>query len=242
MGWHEITGIVIFIIIYGLISSEKVNKTIAALLGASVFIAMHMIGQEEAFTVIDWHVITLLVSMMIIVGITKKTGVFQFVAIRIAKLSRGNPALIMILLALATALFSAFLDNVTTILILTPVSILIAVELGISPVPFIISQVLASNIGGTATLIGDPPNIMIGSAANLTFNDFLMNLTPAVITILILMTFVIYLIFGRKMHVTNERRARIMDFDESRTIENRPLLIKSLIVLGLVIAGFLLHY
>ena len=176
MGWHEITGIVIFLVIYALISSEKINKTIAALIGASVFIAMHMIGQEEAFKVIDWHVITLLVSMMIIVGITKKTGVFQYVAIRIAKFSKGSPALILILLSLATALFSAFLDNVTTILILTPVSILIAVELGISPVPFIISQVLASNIGGTATLIGDPPNIMIGSAANLTFNDFLMNL------------------------------------------------------------------
>lgn len=241
MGWHEITGIVIFLVIYALISSERINKTIAALIGASVFIAMHMIGQEEAFRVIDWHVITLLVSMMIIVGITKKTGVFQYVAIRIAKFSKGSPALILILLSLATALFSAFLDNVTTILILTPVSILIAVELGISPVPFIISQVLASNIGGTATLIGDPPNIMIGSAANLTFNDFLMNLTPAVITILILMSFFIYLIFGRKMHVTNERRARIMEFDESRTIENRPLLIKSLIVLSLVIAGFLLH-
>ncbi|HAV92309.1 TPA: hypothetical protein DCW38_03920 [candidate division WOR-3 bacterium] len=241
MGYQSIIGVILFVIIFILISTEKFNKTILSLLGGALFMVLHFVSQELAFLSIDWNVIFLLISMMVIVGITKKTGLFQYVAIKAAKISRGKPVNIMILLSLITALFSAFLDNVTTVMIITPVAILIAVELGISPIPFVISCAIASNLGGTATLIGDPPNIMIGSAANLDFNSFLFNLTPIIIIIMIVYSLLIYLFFRKKMRISNERKARIMDFDESKSIENKPLLIKSLTVLSLVIAGFLIH-
>lgn len=234
-------GIGLFIIIYVIISTELVHKTIISLVGGSLFILSHIISTETAYRVIDWNVIFLLISMMIIVGITKKTGVFQYVAIKTAKLAKGDPMVIMILMSFVTAFFSAFLDNVTTVLIITPVTILIAVELGIDPIPFIITEAIASNIGGTATLIGDPPNIMIGSAAHLDFISFVKNLTPVVIIIMIVLAGMYFLMFGKKMHVSNERKAKIMDFDESKAIEDKPLLIKCLTVLTLVIFGFLFH-
>ncbi|MDR2588175.1 MAG: ArsB/NhaD family transporter [Spirochaetales bacterium] len=234
-------ALALFLGAYVFISTEKINKTIIALLGASVFILIGIIGQEEAFRAVDWNVIFLLVSMMVIINIAKTTGLFQYIAIKAAKAVKGDPLKILILLSLITALFSAFLDNVTTVLILTPVTILIAVELGITPVPFIICQALASNIGGTATLIGDPPNIMVGSAAGLSFTDFLVHLGPLVVIILGVFSLMLVLIFGKKMRVSTERKARIMEFDEDKSLENVPLLKKSLAVLGLVILGFLLH-
>jgi Na+/H+ antiporter NhaD/arsenite permease-like protein len=206
-----------------------------------VFIVLHVIGQEEAFRSIDWNVIFLLISMMIIVGITKSTGLFQYVAIKTAKAAKGHPMKILLGLSAVTALFSAVLDNITTILIIAPVTLLIAVELGVSPVPFIISEAMASNIGGTATLIGDPPNIMIGSAAHLDFLSFLYNLAPAIIVVFIVFSGIIYLLFRKEMEVSNERRARIMEFDESKSIENPKLLRKCLAVLGFVILGFVFH-
>lgn len=226
---------------YIIISTELVNKTVVALLGGAIFIMIHVLGQEEAFRAIDWNVIFLLVSMMVIVGITRTTGLFQYVAIKTAKAARGSPMRILILLSLITAVFSAFLDNVTTILILTPVTILIAVELGISPVPFIISEIIASNMGGTATLIGDPPNLMIGSAAKIDFLSFMTNLGPIVILNLAVFSVITYFLFRKQMTVSNERKARIMEFDESRSLENIPLLVKCLVVLALVITGFLFH-
>ncbi len=235
------TALGIFVLVYIIISFELVNKTVIALLGAMVFIALHIIGQEDAFQSIDWNVIFLLISMMVIVGITKSTGLFQYVAIKTAKAAKGDPIRILVALSGVTALFSAFLDNVTTILIIAPVTILIAVELGISPVPFLISEAMASNIGGTATLIGDPPNIMIGSAARLDFMAFLLNLTPIIGIIFLAFVGIVYLLFRKDMVVTTERRARVMEFDESRSIENPVLLRKCLIVLGFVILGFLLH-
>jgi len=235
------TALGIFVLVYIVISFELVNKTVIALLGAMVFIALHIVGQEDAFQSIDWNVIFLLISMMVIVGITKSTGLFQYVAIKTAKAAKGDPIRILVALSGVTALFSAFLDNVTTILIIAPVTILIAVELGISPVPFLISEAMASNIGGTATLIGDPPNIMIGSAAKLDFLAFLLNLAPIIGVIFLAFVGVVYLLFRKDMVVTNERRARVMEFDESRSIENPVLLKKCLIVLGFVILGFLLH-
>jgi Na+/H+ antiporter NhaD/arsenite permease-like protein len=241
MNTITIIALGLFIFSYILISTEIINKTVVALLGASIFILIHIIGQETVFTVIDWNVIFLLVGMMIIVGITKTTGLFQYIAIKTAKSARGNPMYILIALSLITALFSAFLDNVTTVLILTPVTILIAVELGISPVPFIIAEAIASNIGGTSTLIGDPPNIMIGSAAKIDFLSFLFNLGPIILIILIVFCFMSYFLFRKHLTVSDERKARIMDFDESKSIENKPLLIKSLSVLALVITGFLFH-
>jgi len=234
-------GIGLFFLIYVIISTELVNKTIIALVGGTLFIFLRIISTEKAFQVIDWNVIFLLISMMIIVGITKRTGIFQYVAIKAAKLAKGNPMAIMILMSFITAFFSAFLDNVTTVMIITPVTILIAVELGISPVPFIIVEAIASNIGGTATLIGDPPNIMIGSAANLDFNSFLVNLTPVVLILMVVLSGVYYLLFAKSMHVSNERKAKIMEFDETKSIEDKPLLIKCLVIMSLVIIGFFFH-
>lgn len=241
MSMISIIAIIIFLGIYVSISFEFVNKTIAVLIGASTYLLFHVLNQEAAFAMIDWNVIFLLIGMMIIVGITKQSGLFEFIAIHTAKKAKGDPIVIMLAMMGITAVLSAFLDNVTTILIITPVSILIAVELGLSPIPFIISQAVASNIGGTATLIGDPPNIMIGSAANLSFLDFLVNLTPVVLLSLVVVSGVFFLFFRKELHVANERKARIMEFDESRLIKNKAMLIKSLSVLGAVILGFLLH-
>jgi Na+/H+ antiporter NhaD/arsenite permease-like protein len=236
-----LVALAIFVGAYVFIATEMVNKTVVALLGGAVFVMIGAIGQEEAFRVIDWNVIFLLVSMMVIVNITRTTGLFQYVAIKTAKAARGNPVKILILLSVVTGLFSAFLDNVTTILILTPVTILIAVELGISPVPFIMSEAVVSNMGGTMTLIGDPPNIMIGSAAGLDFLSFIVNLAPVIIVIVLLFCVVSFYRFRKKLVVSNERKARIMEFDESKSIEDRPLLFKCLVVLSVVILGFLLH-
>lgn len=226
---------------YVAISTEVINKTIVALLGASLYMTLGILKGTEAFGFIDWNVIFLLVSMMIIVNISRHTGMFQYLAIRMAKLARGEPILILVLLAVVTALVSAFLDNVTTILITAPVTILIAVELGISPVPFLVCGAIASNIGGAATLIGDPPNMIIGSAAGLTFMDFLLNLSPVILLILVVFSLMAYLLFRRSLKVPATAKARVMSFDERKAIENRPLLVKSLAVLALVIAGFLLH-
>ncbi len=234
-------ALAIFFVLYIIISTEMINKTVIALFGASIFLVLHIIGEEEAFHHIDWNVIFLLVSMMIIVGITKNTGLFQYIAIKAAKFAKGEPVTILILLSLICAVFSAMLDNVTTVLIIVPVTILIAVELGISPIPFVISIAIASNIGGAATLIGDPPNIMIGSASGLDFMQFIVNLGPPIVICLVFFTLIEILIFRKKLRVSTERKARIMEFDESKTLEDIPLLIKCLSVLALVISGFLLH-
>lgn len=230
-----------FILAFIFIASEKMSKAVIVLAGASLFMVSKIISQDKAFHEVDWNVIFLLIGMMIVVGIVKQTGLFQYVAIKLAKAAKGNPYRILIYLSMTTAVFSALVDNVTTVLILVPITILIAVELGISPVPFVISQIVASNVGGTATLIGDPPNIMIGSAANLSFMDFVINLTPLIIILMAVYSVFAYFAWGKKMVVTNERKARIMEFKESGFIEDKPLLIKSLIVLALLIAGFIFH-
>ncbi|MDR0908679.1 MAG: ArsB/NhaD family transporter [Spirochaetaceae bacterium] len=234
-------SLIVFLAAFVFISTEKINKTIVALLGASFFIFMGIIDPEGAFSVIDWNVIFLLVSMMVIINITKTTGLFEFVAIKTAKAVRGDPVKILVMLSIVTALFSSILDNVTTVLILSPVAILIATQLGISPAPFIISMAIASNIGGTATLIGDPPNIMIGSAANLDFIDFLINLGPVIILVLIVMCILTALLFHKQLKASNEAKARIMDMEEKRALTDKPLMLKCIVVLVLVIAGFLTH-
>lgn len=239
--FHLILGVVFFVLLFVLISLELTNKTILALLGAVLFIGMGIIEQTVAFERVDWNVVFLLIGMMIIVGVSKRSGLYQYIAIKAAKSVGGDPVKILVLFTLITALMSAFLDNVTTVLILTPVMILIAVELGLSPTPFVISSALASNIGGAATLIGDPPNIMIGSAAGLGFTDFLFNLGPLVLILLLVHTILILFFFRKKMKVSMERRARIMDFDEKASLTDKVVLIKSLSVLTLVILGFLLH-
>jgi len=234
-------ALIVFLLVYAVISSEKINKTVAALTGAGLFIMTGVVAPDNIFSAIDWNVIFLLVSMMIIVNIIKTTGLFQYIAIKTAKAARGSPVKILVLISLVTAFFSAFLDNVTTVLILSPVIILIAVELGVSAVPFILCSAIASNIGGTATLIGDPPNIMIGSAAGLGFVEFLVNLGPAIFIILAVFSLLIVLFFRKSLRVSNERKARIMEFDESKSIEDKALMIKSVCVLVLVLAGFIFH-
>ncbi|PKL07390.1 MAG: hypothetical protein CVV51_14370, partial [Spirochaetae bacterium HGW-Spirochaetae-7] len=223
-----IVSLVLFAAVYVALTTEIINKTAAVLLGAMIMVFAGIIDQEAAFGHIDWNVIFLLIGMMIIMNITRQTGLFQYVAIKIARFSRGEPLVILILLSLVTALFSAFLDNVTTVLIIVPITILIAVELGITPVPFVVTIAIASNIGGTATMIGDPPNIMIGSAAGLGFIDFIVNLAPVVLVILVVFCAMVALFFRKQLKVSNERKARIMNFDETKAIEDPKLLVKSL--------------
>src|SRR2546422_4675776 len=175
----EIVAGLLFLAIYALIVTEKIHRTLAALLGASLMIVLRIVDQHEAFASVDFNVIFLLAGMMIIANITAKTGVFQWIAVEAVRRAGGRPYTLLVITSIVTAMVSAFLDNVTTVVLLTPVVFFIAQRLQISPVPFLISQVIASNIGGTATLIGDPPNIIIGSQMGKDFNDFLVNLTPA---------------------------------------------------------------
>lgn len=245
MDIHFIYATTIFTLSYGAIVSERIHKTTVAIFGASLMIICGVLTQHEAFYVeelgIDYNVIFLLIGMMIIVHIFSKTGIFQYLAIKSAKLAKGEPFRIMIIFALITAFLSALLDNVTTVLLLVPVILLITEELEINPVPFILSEIFASNIGGTATLIGDPPNIMIGSKLHLTFMDFIYHLAPAILIILPFFFLMMKLMFGKGLHVKEELKQRIMNMDEKVLIKDPRLLIKSLIVFVLVIAGFVMH-
>jgi len=231
----------IFSLTYLLIISERVHKTAAALAGGVAVIAFRVLDQKEAFAAIDLNVIFLLVGMMVIANTLGKTGAFQWLAIRSAKAARGNPLHIMIVLAVLTALGSAFLDNVTTVVLMAPLSLFVAGILGVSAVPFLISIILASNVGGTATLIGDPPNILIGSAADLSFADFILHLAPIIVIILAVFFTAVFVVFRRRMTPTAEYQRRVMGLDESEVLGDRRLLFLSLGILGLVILGFLLH-
>ncbi len=242
MYWFA-TGI--FIVAYALIISEKIHKTKVALFGAAITLIDKILDQHEAFHDIDlgvdWNVIFLLISMMVMINIMTKTGVFQYVAIKCAKVAKGEPFRIMTLFAVITALGSAFLDNVTTVLLLAPVTLLIAEQLELNPIPYLITEALASNIGGTATLIGDPPNIMIASKAGLNFMDFIVHLTPAIIIIFLFWMLAWKIVFGKSLTVKEELKRRIMTMDEREQIRDAALLKKSLLILGLTILGFMLH-
>jgi Na+/H+ antiporter NhaD/arsenite permease-like protein len=231
----------IFSLTYLLIISERVHKTAAALGGGVAVIAFRVLDQEEAFAAIDLSVIFLLVGMMVIANALGKTGAFQWLAIRAAKAARGNPLYIMMILGVITALGSAFLDNVTTVVLMAPLSLFVAGILGVSPVPFLISLILASNIGGTATLIGDPPNILIGSAAGLTFVDFIVHLAPIILIVLAVFFVAVFVVFRLRMRPVAEYQRRVMGLDEGEVLGDRRLLYLSLGILGLVILGFLLH-
>ncbi|ACV69715.1 SLC13 family permease [Desulfohalobium retbaense] len=238
-------SIAIFVLAYGLIVSEQIDKTKVALAGAAAVLLTKVLVQEEAFhdlhLGVDWNVVFLLIGMMIIVNILAKTGVFQYLAVRTAKRAKGEPFAIMVLLALLTAVGSAFLDNVTTILLIAPVTMLIANQLDLDPVPFIITEIFASNIGGTATLIGDPPNILIGSKAGLTYMDFLINMAPAVVVIFGAWILGWKWLYKKRLTVCPEAKARLMAMDENRLISDHGLLRRSLVVLALTIVGFMLH-
>ncbi|MGB5277460.1 MAG: ArsB/NhaD family transporter [Gammaproteobacteria bacterium] len=233
-----IIAAVLFIATYAVIVSEKINRAIVALIGAGLMIAMGVLNQEAAIRGIDFNTLGLLTGMMVIVAISRRSGVFQFVAVWSAKKARAQPWGILLMLTLVTALFSALLDNVTTVLLIAPVTLLITEELEVNPYPFLFSEIFASNIGGSATLIGDPPNIMIGSAVKLSFNDFLLNMAPITPLILLVTLAVIYLVWGRSMAASEQAIARVMSFNERDAITDVPLLKRSLVVITLVIVGF----
>ncbi len=219
--------------------TERLNRTVIALLGAGLVIITGLLDQAQAFAGIDFNTIALLTGMMIIVAIARTTGVFEFVAVWSAKRVRAHPLGILIMLSVVTAVFSALLDNLTTVLLVVPVVLLIVDKLQLDPFPFLVSQILASNIGGTATLIGDPPNILIGSATGLTFVDFLFELGPVALVVLILVCGIFYLLWGKSLKAAPELRQRVMGFSARDSITDHRLMWKSLGVLGLVIIGFI---
>jgi Na+/H+ antiporter NhaD/arsenite permease-like protein len=239
------TATTVFVIAYAVIVSEKIHKTIVALVGASILLVLKIVQQHEAFHVealgVDWNVIWLLISMMIIINLMKPTGVFEYIAIKSAKWGKGDPFRIMAIFAVVTAVLSAFLDNVTTVLLITPVTLLIADALEVDPIPYLISGALASNIGGTATLIGDPPNIMIASKAQLNFMDFIYHLTPVIVITMAAYLVMIKFIWGRKLVAADALKQRIMQMDERQAIKDPVMLTKSLAVLAVVLTGFVLH-
>ncbi|HZB50368.1 MAG TPA: ArsB/NhaD family transporter [Mycobacteriales bacterium] len=235
----------VFVVTYGLIATERVHRVAAALGGAAAMVVIGVVDAETAFfqreTAVDWNVIFLLLGMMILVGVIRQTGLFEFLAIWSAKRAQGRPFRIMASLVVLTAVASALLDNVTTVLLVAPVTILLCERLDLPPVPFLIAEVLASNIGGTATLIGDPPNIIIAGRSGLSFNDFLVNLAPLVLVLVGVLLVLCRVLFRSALTLHPERVAEIMELDEREAIRDRKLLWQSLAVLALTIVGFVLH-
>jgi Na+/H+ antiporter NhaD/arsenite permease-like protein len=240
-----IAAVAVFVGVYALIATERVHRVVAALAGAAVMLVLQIIDAEDAFhgvdTGVDWEVIFLLLGMMLVVAVVRRTGLFEYLAIWSAKRARGRPYRILVILCLVTAVASALLDNVTTVLLVAPVTVLIAERLGTSPVPYLIAEVLASNIGGTATLVGDPPNIIIGSRAGLSYMDFLVHLGPIALLILIIFLILARALFRSDLTANPDRVTEVMELDEREAIEDPGLLIRSGIVLGAVTVGFLLH-
>jgi Na+/H+ antiporter NhaD/arsenite permease-like protein len=230
----------IFLATYALIVAERINRSIIALLGAGLTVVTGLLTQEEAIRGIDFNTIALLTGMMILVSITRRCGMFESLAIWAARKSRADPRAILASFALVTAVLSAFLDNVTTVLLIAPVTLAVGRQLEVPVYPFLFAEIFASNIGGTATLIGDPPNIIIGSAAGLGFNDFVVNLTPNIVIVLMGQTLLAHLIWGRRLRATAAARARVMALDASSLIVDPRLMRMSLGVLGLVTLGFIL--
>ena len=240
-----IFALAVFLVSYLLIATERINKVKAALGGAAVIAAAGIAGSDDMFysheTGIDWNVIFLLLGMMVIVGVLRRTGVFEYTAIWAAKRAKGSALRVMILLALITAVASALLDNVTTVLLIAPVTLLVCERLGVNPVPFLIAEVFASNIGGAATLVGDPPNIIIASRAGLSFNDFLVHMAPLVLIVLAVFLALLPLIFRGSFTVESDRAQEVMSLNEREAIRDVRLLIKCLVVLAVVFAVFLTH-
>ncbi|MCV7399310.1 ArsB/NhaD family transporter [Mycobacterium fragae] len=241
----SVVAVTVFVVAYALIAYERIDKTLVALAGAAIVVCLPVIRSTDIFfshdTGIDWDVIFLLLGMMIIVSVLRQTGVFEYISIWATKRAKGSPLRIMILLVLVTAVGSALLDNVTTVLLIAPVTLLVCDRLAINAAPFLMAEAFASNIGGTATLVGDPPNIIIASRAGLTFNDFLAHLTPIVIIIIGVLVALLPRLFPGAFAVDAERVADVMSLEEREAIRDPGLLIKCGVVLVLVFAAFIAH-
>ncbi len=241
MNPSQIIAVVIFAVTMAAIMTEKIHRTAAAIAGAILLILTGVLSVESGFSYVDVNTLGVLIGMMLFVTVVKNSGIFEYIAIRAAKAVKGRPWALMALFMVITALLSAFLDNVTTVLLIGPMTLAITNMLKLNPVPFFMTQILAANIGGTATLIGDPPNIMIGSAAGLSFNDFILSTGPAVLLVMLATVACFYFIYGRKLQVTREAREIILGLDETKAIKDRPLLIKSVVMIVLVVLGFVFH-
>lgn len=237
---HEAVALFAMGICYLLLFTEKMNRAVVTMLLAAALVMLKVIGQKEAISAIDFNTISLLCGMMAIINVAERSGMFQYVAIWGAKKVRAHPLGIMAVLGCVTAFFSAFLDNVTTVLLIVPVTMQIAAKLEVNPYPYLLVNIFSSNIGGTATLIGDPPNILIGSALGLSFTDFLFHLTPVVLAIEAALMFMFVYFWGSSLKTTMKNRAVVMGINEKDAITDFKLLYKALLVLGLVIAGFVL--
>jgi Na+/H+ antiporter NhaD/arsenite permease-like protein len=234
-------AVVVFVLTYALIATERIHKTVAALMGGVAIILLGVVDQEHAFESIDFNVIFLLAGMMVLAAIIRRTGVFGWLAVRAARVAGGDGYRILVVTSLITAVASAFLDNVTTVILVGPITLFLAARLGLSPLPFIISSILASNIGGAATLIGDPPNILIGSAASLDFVAFLVHMTPLAVVCLAVYLVGARWLFGGQLTIAPELRDQLLAMDERKMITDPALLRVSLIVLGATLLGFLVH-
>ena len=238
-GWDPLwVSTCVLLITYAIVISEQVNRSIVALVGAGVMIVIGVLDQKEALVGVDWNTIGLLTGMMILVSVSRRSGVFQYLAIWSSQLARARPAGILFMLQITTAVLSAFLDNVTTVLLIVPVTLAITKELEVPPYPFLFAEIFASNIGGTATLIGDPPNILIGSQVGLNFNAFVENLLPIVLLLLVVQAAMIHIFWGRSLRATPESEARVMDMIPREAIMDWLLLKQSLVVLGAVMVAF----
>ncbi len=231
----------IFFFTFALIVSEKIDRTISALLGGLSMIIFGIVSQEQAFHSVDWNVIFLLAGMMVIANVLKETGLFQWIALQAVRMGKGDPMRILVILSLVTGFTSAFLDNVTIVVLIAPVTLFIASTLGLSPIPFLIAEVLASNIGGMATLVGDPPNILIGSAANIDFLTFIANMGPIALLIMIFFIGMMMIMFKKELHVKEDDVIDLNSLDTASLITKPVLLRKALIVMTGVVIGFLAH-
>jgi Na+/H+ antiporter NhaD/arsenite permease-like protein len=245
MSLTAVLALLVFATAYVVIVTEKFNRTVVALLGAAAMVAIGAVRGQEIFfseeTGIDWNVIFLLFGMMVIVGVLRQTGVFEFLAIWSAQRAQARPFRMMVLLVIITAVASALLDNVTTVLLVAPVTLLLCERLALDPVPFLLAEVMASNIGGTATLIGDPPNIIIGSRAGLGFNEFIVHLAPIVVVLLVAFVGLCWVLWGRHLRYDPQRAEAVMRLEAGETIHDRRLLVRVGIVLVLVLIGFVTH-
>ncbi|GAA5077518.1 ArsB/NhaD family transporter [Streptomyces similanensis] len=243
--WHSWATIVVFVGAYALIISEKIHRVVVALLGAGLMLVIGATDDVSAFysqeSGIDWNVIFLLMGMMMIVGVLRKTGMFEYLAIWSVKKARARPYRVLAMLVVITALASALLDNVTTVLLVAPVTLLVCERLALSPAPFLIAEVMASNMGGIATLVGDPPNIIIASRAGLTFNDFVVHLAPLAAVLVVVLLLLCRVMFRASFVYDEDRAAEVLALEEREAIKDPRLLVQGLVVLALVVAGFVLH-